>query len=60
MYSIPRGNDEYQNLVSPRGGQSVPADFYQNYDEVVVNYGTVSPPNQLVRTHSVETRMKPV
>lgn len=58
MYSIPRGNDEYQHLVSPRAGQSVPADFYQNSDEVVVNYGTVNA--QPVQTHSTEMRTKHV
>ncbi|ERL91943.1 transmembrane protein 184C [Dendroctonus ponderosae] len=58
MYSIPRGNDEYQHLVSPRAGQSVPADFYQNFDEVVVNYGTVN--THPVQTHSAETRTKRV
>lgn len=39
MYSIPRGNDEFHNLVSPFAVQSVPDDFYCT-DEVVVSYGT--------------------
>ncbi|XP_050300059.1 transmembrane protein 184C [Anthonomus grandis grandis] len=66
-YSIPRGSDEYQNLMSPREGHNLPADFYQGQDEVVVNYGTYgslssSTPssNTPVRTHSVGTSMRPV
>lgn len=44
MYTIPRGDDEYSNLVSPRGAHSVPnPGLYQNdCDELVVNYGTVN------------------
>ncbi|XP_018572602.1 transmembrane protein 184C [Anoplophora glabripennis] len=44
MYSIPRGDDEYSSLVSPRGAHSAPnPGFYQNdSDELVVNYGTVN------------------
>ncbi|XP_066245551.1 transmembrane protein 184C isoform X1 [Euwallacea similis] len=57
MYSMPRGSDEFQGLVSPRAGQSVSGDFYQTYDEVMVNYGSVNTP---IQTHSVETRMKPI
>lgn len=48
MYSIPRGNDEYSNLVSPRAAMSMPdPGFYQNdCDELIVNYGTVNPKQQ--------------
>ena len=45
MYTIPRGDNEYANLVSPQhGAASAPSSgFYQNnYDDVVVNYGAVS------------------
>ncbi|KAJ8913950.1 hypothetical protein NQ315_015188 [Exocentrus adspersus] len=44
MYSIPRGDDEYANLVSPRAAHSVPTpSLYQSdCDELVVNYGTVN------------------
>ncbi|XP_056649204.1 transmembrane protein 184C [Diorhabda sublineata] len=45
MYSIPRGEDEYSNLVSPRMPNSMPnPGYYQNEndDTIIVNYGTVN------------------
>ncbi|KAJ8940437.1 hypothetical protein NQ318_007137 [Aromia moschata] len=45
MYTIPRGEDEYSNLVSPRAAESAPnPGIYQGEcDELYVNnYGTVS------------------
>ncbi|XP_030746075.1 transmembrane protein 184C [Sitophilus oryzae] len=60
MYSIPRGTDEFSNLVSPRGGQSVPASFYQSeYDDFVVNYGTVTS-SQPVQIHNTDPGPKPI
>lgn len=55
MYQIPRGNDEYSNLVSPREAYSVPNQgFYQNdSDELFVNYGTVTS-SQPVKVHSTK------
>ncbi|CAH0560433.1 unnamed protein product [Brassicogethes aeneus] len=44
MYTIPRGNDEYAGLVSPRTTISEPDTIYQDEcDELIVNYGTVGP-----------------
>lgn len=43
MYTIPRGEDEYSSLVSPRTAYSLSTDLYQNdSNELFVNYGTVS------------------
>ncbi|CAH1098686.1 unnamed protein product [Psylliodes chrysocephalus] len=54
MYSIPRGDDEYSNLVSQRGAHSVPnPGYYQNdCDELIVNYGTVNNASQPVKVHN--------
>ncbi|KAF7274176.1 hypothetical protein GWI33_013148 [Rhynchophorus ferrugineus] len=63
MYSIPRGTDEFSNLISPRAGQSAPAPgFYQSdYDDFVINYGTVtSTSHPPVQTHQSQTGQKPV
>lgn len=59
MYSIPRGDDEYANLVSPRiSSESAPSSmlgggFYQNDDgeDPFVNYGTVSNSSQSAKVH---------
>ncbi|CAG9832308.1 unnamed protein product [Diabrotica balteata] len=53
MYSIPRGEDEYANLVSSRGAHSMPnPGYYQNDSEdIIVNYGTVSS-SQTAKVHN--------
>lgn len=54
MYSIPRGEDEFSSLVSPRAAysESSGARLYQNNsEELFVNYGTVSS-NHKVKVHS--------
>lgn len=60
MYTIPRGEDEFSSLVSPRAAFSVPSGtgLYQNEsNELFVNYGTVSS-SQDVKVHKTEYERK--
>lgn len=47
MYSIPRGTDECDQLITPRLGDSAPtSSLYQNDDELFVNYGSTTDSSQ--------------
>lgn len=41
MYSIPRGDDEFANLVSRPATSAPTAGLYQN-DDPLLNYGTIA------------------